>query len=94
MPACPALKPAVIRLMVAAASLPGTALAQTADQPQPAREEIIVIGRTPLPGSDIDINKVPGSVQTLSSSDIEQNHSISILDTLAQRVPGLAISDS
>jgi len=93
MPACPALKPAVIRLMVAAASLPGTALAQSTDDPA-KREEIVVIGRTPLPGSNIDINKVPGSVQTLSASDIGQNSSISILDTLSQRIPGLAIGDS
>lgn len=69
------------------------ATAQTADAP-PEREEIIVVGTTPLPGSNIDINKVPGSVQTLSGGDFAKNHSISILDTLSQRVPGLQLSDS
>ena len=77
-----------------AASVSPFALAQTAADPQAQREEIVVIGRTPLPGSNIDINKVPGSVQTLSSSDIDQNRSISILDSLSQRIPGLAVSDS
>jgi len=95
MPARSAVKPAAIGLAVAAAaSLPGAAAAQTADAPQPPREEIVVIGRTPLPGSDIDIGKVPGSVQTLSAEDIDQNKSISVLDSLAQRIPGLALSDS
>jgi iron complex outermembrane receptor protein len=75
----------------------GVALAQTqapSDAGAPQREEIVVIGTTPLPGSNIDINKVPGSVQTLSADDIAKNHSISILDTLAQRIPGLQLSDS
>jgi iron complex outermembrane receptor protein len=58
------------------------------------REEIVVIGTTPLPGSNIDINKVPGSVQLLSGDDFAKNHATSILDTLSQRVPGLQLGDS
>jgi iron complex outermembrane receptor protein len=89
------MKPAVIRLIVASvASLPAAALAQATDDPQNQRQEIIVIGTTPLPGSNLEIGKVPGSVQTLSANDIGQNHSISILGTLSQRIPGLALSDS
>jgi iron complex outermembrane receptor protein len=69
------------------------ALAQTTGD-QPEREEIVVIGTTPLPGSNLDIRKVPGAVQTLSADDFAANHSMSILDTLSQRVPGLQLSDS
>jgi iron complex outermembrane receptor protein len=76
------------------ASVSAMALAQTTNDAPVQREEIIVIGTTPLPGSNVDINKVPGSVRTLSADDIAQNHSISILDTLAQRIPGLQLSDS
>jgi len=95
MPAFPASKPAAIRMVAAAAALvPSLALAQSADDAQSQREEIVVIGRTPLPGSDIDIGKVPGSVHTLSADDIDQNKSVSILDALSQRIPGLALSDS
>lgn len=68
------------------------AMAQSADTPP--REEIVVIGTTPLPGSNIDINKAPGSVRLLSADDFAKNHAISILDTLSQTVPGLQISDS
>ena len=94
MPTRTIIKPAAIGLVVAAASLSGTAVAQTTDAQQPQREEIVVIGRTPLPGSDIDIGKVPGSVQILSADDIDQNKSISILDSLSQRIPGLSLADS
>jgi iron complex outermembrane receptor protein len=76
------------------ASVSVVALAQTSGDAPVQREEIIVIGTTPLPGSNVEINKVPGSVQTLSADDIARNHSISILDTLAQRIPGLQLSDS
>jgi iron complex outermembrane receptor protein len=88
------LLPVAIVLAAAAASLPGVGAAQTADGQQPQREEIVVIGRTPLPGSDIDIGKVPGSVQTLSAKEIDQNKSVSILDSLSQRIPGLVLNDS
>ncbi len=70
------------------------ALAQTSDATEPQREEIVVIGTTPLPGSDIDRDKVPGTTQVLSADDFAKNHAITILDTLAERIPGLQLSDS
>ncbi len=95
MPPCPITMPAAMRwIIAAAAALPSAALAQASDEGQVPREEIVVVGRTPLPGSNIAIDKVPGSVQTLSAADIDQNKSISILDSLSQRIPGLALSDS
>ncbi len=66
------------------------AVAQSAD---PQREEVIVVGTTPLPGSYIDINKVPGTVQLLTGDDFAKNHATSVLDTLSQRIPGLQLSD-
>jgi hypothetical protein len=32
--------------------------------------QVIVISTSPLPGTNIDIDKVPGNVQTLSASPI------------------------
>jgi iron complex outermembrane receptor protein len=85
-------------LAILSSSVSAVALAQTATDAassnMPPREEIIVIGNTPLPGSNVDKDKLPGTSQILSSKDFEQNHSISILETLSQRIPGLQLSDS
>ena len=50
--------------------------AQTADEAGGQREEIVVIGTTPLPGSNIDRDKIPGTAQVLSSDDFAKNHAI------------------
>ncbi len=85
-------------LAILCSSVSAVAFAQTvtdtASSNAPAREEIIVIDNTPLPGSTIDKDKLPGSVQILSADDFTKNHAISILDTLSQRIPGLQLSDS
>jgi len=65
--------------------------AQTATE---AREEIVVVGTTPLPGSDTDRDKIPSTVQILSSDAFAKAHAITILDTLSRRIPGLELSDS
>ncbi|MDB5394340.1 MAG: TonB-dependent receptor [Rhodospirillales bacterium] len=80
------------------AAVSAVALAQTATDAastdMPVREEIIVTGNTPLPGSNVDKDKLPGTSQLLSANDFAKNHGISILDTLSQRIPGLQLSDS
>ncbi len=79
---------------LAAICSPFSSLALGQTDTQPEREEIIVIGTTPLPGSDIDRDKIPGTTQLLSAGDFEKNHAITILDTLSERIPGLELNDS
>jgi iron complex outermembrane receptor protein len=88
---------AVGLLTLLCSSVSGIALAQTADAPAsgaPAREEIIVIDNTPLPGSHVEKDKLPGTSQVLTSDDFAQKHAITILDTLSERIPGLQLGDS
>jgi iron complex outermembrane receptor protein len=89
---------AIALLAILSSSVSAIALAQTtidaASPNMPVREEIVVIGNTPLPGSNVDKDKLPGTSQILSADDFTKNHAISILDTLSQRIPGLQLSDS
>ncbi|MDE1150769.1 MAG: TonB-dependent receptor [Azospirillaceae bacterium] len=87
---------------VSALALCGPARAQQAPAPDTAAPpgivtnpgEVIVIGITPLPGATVPLDKLPGTATTLSADDFARAHSISILDTMAQRVPGLSLSDT
>jgi CheY-like chemotaxis protein len=40
--------------------------------------EVVVIGPTPIPGTTMDIDKIPGNVQVLSSSDLSREGSPSL----------------
>ncbi len=84
--------PATVLLAASFSTIAQLALGQADTQSE--RQEIVVIGTTPLPGSDIDRDKIPGTTQLLSAADFEKNHAITILDTLSQRIPGLQLSDS
>jgi iron complex outermembrane recepter protein len=44
-----------------------------------------VIATTPLPGSGIDVDKVPASVQTLTSSDLEREGTPSVINSLSDQ---------
>jgi iron complex outermembrane recepter protein len=52
-----------------------------------------VIGTSPLPGSGIDRDKVPGTVRTLNSDDFTRTASPNVAETLFQRIPGVSLSD-
>lgn len=47
----------------------------------------------PLPGADLPIEKIPRSVNTLSSADIQRDHSVNMQDTLNNRIPGVVVDD-
>ncbi|MDG3439405.1 TonB-dependent receptor [Nitrospirillum amazonense] len=64
------------------------------DGAPPTLSDIIVIGVTPLPGANVPLDKVPAAATTLSADDLARLHSVSILDGMAQRMPGLALSDT
>ena len=48
---------------------------------------------SPLSGSEIPIEKVPGSVYQMNSTDIERTHPAILQDALLTQVPGLIIGD-
>jgi len=79
-------------------ALPAGAGAQEAASDQTAatpeeRALVEVVGATPLAGSAIDRDKVPGTVETLSADDLERSRAPSVLDALSRRVPGVSLND-
>ena len=61
---------------------------QYADPP-----EANLVKMSPLSGSEIPIEKVPGSVYQMNSTDIERTHPAVLQDALLTQVPGLIIGD-
>jgi iron complex outermembrane receptor protein len=60
----------------------------------PALGEIVVIGITPVPGMNVDADKVPGNVQTLRSSDLNRNGTADLLGTIDKRLGSVNINDT
>ena len=48
---------------------------------------------TPVKGSEIPLDKVPGAVSQVSSAEIQSSGSPAIQDALQQYVPGAIVSD-
>jgi len=71
------------------ALLPGSALAQSETIALP---DVNVVATSPL-GGGINRDKVPGTVQTLTSDDFTRTESSVVTDTLFQRIPGVSLSD-
>src|ERR1700761_5206007 len=82
-------------LLVAMAA--AQAEAQTAGTGTPpgdsSREEIIVVGTSPLPGTRIEVDKLPYSVQTLKSSDLTRDGTASIINGLNNQLGSVNIND-
>jgi len=62
--------------------------------PSSTLQEILVIGTTPVPGVNIDIDKVPGNVQSVLAGDLTQNGTASLTGALADRLGSVTISDT
>jgi len=69
-----------------------TQTTQTAAAPQNP-ENIVVIGTSPLPGTGIDIDKIPGNVQTLSASDLSREGEPNLIGTLTDQLGSVNIND-
>ncbi len=80
----------VVAILVFAGGLTCAELARGAD----ALHEIVVIGTTPVPGMGIDIDKIPGNVQTLSAADLIDDGSASLTAALEHRLSGISITDT
>lgn len=75
----------------------GRAHAQNAPSPNQASggtlPSIEVFATTPLAGAGIDIDKVPASVTTIDSYEIQSTHSLNIADALQRWVPGIIVNE-
>jgi iron complex outermembrane receptor protein len=74
-------------LLLTCAVLPGVAAAQDTLQ------TIEVVGVSPVPGGEIDKEKVPSNVQTIDAHDLVSSKSPSLLDGMVQYLPGVSLSD-
>ncbi|HEY1505957.1 MAG TPA: TonB-dependent receptor [Stellaceae bacterium] len=76
--------------------LPLPAFAQTAnpDTTELSLPEVVVVGTTPLPGIGIDIDKVPGTVETLSADDLHREATTNLATALHDQISGVTVNDT
>jgi len=67
--------------------------AEEAKESQPLAQ-IVVIGSTPVPGLNIDADKIPGNAQSLSAADLIQDGAASIINGLSNRLGSVNINDT
>src|SRR5580692_2115592 len=56
--------------------------------------QVVVIGTSPLPGTNIDIDKVPGNVQTLSAADLAKDGTPNLLGSMETQLSSVNINDT
>lgn len=54
----------------------------------------IVVESTPIPGSSLDIDKIPGNVQTLSAADLSRSGSASLTDAMNSGLASINVNDN
>jgi iron complex outermembrane receptor protein len=81
------LRSAFLVTCASCAILPGAASAQE------AIPTIEAVGVSPVPGGEIDRDKVPSNVQTVGPSDLDHSKTSSLLDGMVQSLPGVSLSD-
>jgi iron complex outermembrane receptor protein len=70
------------------------ASAQGAATPPAAAETVTVIGVAPLPGTDIDADKIPGEIQTLSIPQLTRDRQQDVLPNLvATQLSSVSLND-
>ena len=77
-------------LLMAEAS---AAWAETVESGPQSTEEIVVIGVTPIPGTEIDSDQIPGNTQTLSAHDLTRDGSASLVGALRNQLGSVSIND-
>src|SRR5262245_45898765 len=61
--------------------------------PPPPKQKLYVYPTAPGPGSGIDVDKIPASINAVDSNQIRRTHSPDIAVSLQQYVPGLSINE-
>ena len=69
-------------------------MAQEAPQETRSLDQITVVGVTPVPGFNIDKDKIPGNIQTFKSSDLNRNGAASVLNALDQQASSVNFNDT
>lgn len=87
-----ALWSAAARTSAAAES--SVAAAVDAAAPPASLPELMVIGTSPVPGMYIDIDKVPGNVESLFAKDLTQEGSASLIGALSSHLGSVNINDT
>lgn len=77
-----------------AVGLSSGALGQQASENSHDLGEIVVIGVSPVPGFNVDKDKIPGSIQTLRASDLTRNGAASVLGALDQQLGSVNFNDT
>lgn len=75
------------------ALLLGCAVFPAVASAQETLQTIEVVGVSPVPGGEIDIQKVPSNVQTIDASDLDHAKTPTLLDGMVQYLPGVSLSD-
>src|SRR5579871_2898054 len=84
-----------VRSALALAVSVGLAHAAVAEDRDPsALAPITVVGATPLPGTQINVAKVPYEVRTLSASDLELTGQPNLTGALDRRLGGVSLNDN
>jgi iron complex outermembrane receptor protein len=69
-------------------------LAQSADQPgDSGKLQTVTVTATAIPGAEIDIDKVAGNVQVLTSADLIRDGSASLTNALNSNLSSISIND-
>jgi iron complex outermembrane receptor protein len=70
------------------------AVAEPAADPASAPlETVTVVGTTPMPGTGIDIDKLPSNIQTISAADLEREGTPSVITALSDQLGSVSIND-
>jgi iron complex outermembrane receptor protein len=95
---------AALPCAVIAASLGAAALADTsvdtsspagtdAQASSPERLQAIVVTATAIPGTALDVDKIPGNVQILSAADLTREGSASLTNALNSKLGSVSVND-
>ena len=58
-----------------------------------ALPKLVVVNVSPVPGGEIDREKVPSNVQTINAGDLDHAKTPSLLDGMVQSIPFVSLSD-
>jgi iron complex outermembrane recepter protein len=67
--------------------------ARATDEAPGALEQIVVVGSTPLPGSDVERDRVPTATQVLSAEDISRTGIPSLTGAILANLPSASVND-
>ncbi len=64
-----------------------------AAEPDAALETVVVVGNTPLPGSELEIDRIPAPVQTATAQDIDRLHALDLTSYLNRALGSVYVND-